>query len=92
MPRRRNDEDEIQLTEAELVEDAPADEDRLPWLGAYVAAKLGLAACLLLAVTPYLIVWYLAWAVPVAGADEERWGRLGCLAFTAYLLPQTIPL
>jgi hypothetical protein len=55
-------------------------------------AKLGLAACLLLAVTPYLIVWYLAWAVPVAGADEERWGRLGCLAFTAYLLPQTIPL
>ncbi|HEU0336713.1 MAG TPA: glycosyltransferase 87 family protein [Gaiellaceae bacterium] len=55
-------------------------------------AKLGLAACLVLAVTPYLIVWYLAWAVPVAGADEERWGRLGCLAFTAYLLPQTIPL
>jgi hypothetical protein len=28
----------------------------------------------------------------VAGADEERWGRLGCLAFTAYLLPQTVPL
>jgi hypothetical protein len=54
-------------------------------------AKFGLAACLLLAVTPYLIVWYLAWAVPLAAADEERWGRLACLAFTAYLLPQTIP-
>lgn len=36
MPRRRGDEDEIELTEAELVEDdeAPADEDRLPWLEA----------------------------------------------------------
>jgi hypothetical protein len=34
MPRRRNDEDEIELTEAELVEEAPADEDRLPWLEA----------------------------------------------------------
>jgi alpha-1,6-mannosyltransferase len=55
-------------------------------------ARLGLAACLLLAVTPYLIVWYLAWAVPLAAADEDRWARLGCLAFTAYLLPQTIPL
>jgi hypothetical protein len=55
-------------------------------------ARLSLAACLVLAVTPYLVVWYLAWAVPVAAADEERWGRLGCLAFSAYLLPQTIPL
>jgi hypothetical protein len=55
-------------------------------------ARFGLAACLLLAVTPYLIVWYLAWAVPLAAADEDRWGRLGCLAFTAYLLPQTLPL
>ena len=55
-------------------------------------ARLGLAACLVLAVTPYLVVWYLAWAVPLAAADEDRWARLGCLAFTAYLLPQTIPL
>jgi hypothetical protein len=55
-------------------------------------ARLSLAACLVLAVTPYLVVWYLAWAVPLAAADEDRWGRLGCLAFSAYLLPQTIPL
>jgi hypothetical protein len=36
MPRRRGDEDEIELTEAELVEeDGPReDEDRLPWLEA----------------------------------------------------------
>jgi hypothetical protein len=55
-------------------------------------AHLGLAACLVLAVTPYLIVWYLAWAVPLAAAEEDRWARLGCLVLTAYLLPQTIPL
>ena len=55
-------------------------------------ARLGLAACLLLAVTPYLIVWYLAWAVPLAAAEEDRAARLFCLGLTAYLLPQTIPL
>lgn len=34
MPRRRGDEDEIELTEAELVDEESADEDRLPWLEA----------------------------------------------------------
>jgi hypothetical protein len=54
--------------------------------------RLGLAACLVLVTTPYLAVWYLAWAVPLAGADDERAARLVALALTAYLLPQTIPL
>ena len=53
---------------------------------------LGRAALLLLATTPYLTVWYLGWAVPLAAAEEDRWARLGCLAFGVYLLPQTIPL
>ena len=48
--------------------------------------------CLVLATTPYLAVWYLAWAVPLAAADEDRLARVGALALTAYLLPQTIPL
>ena len=30
-----------------------------------------LAACLVLVTTPYLAVWYLAWAVPVAAAEED---------------------
>jgi hypothetical protein len=48
---------------------------------------------LLLATTPYLAVWYLAWAVPLAALDEEdAVARVGVLALTAYLLPQTIPL
>ena len=55
-------------------------------------ARLGLAACLVLATTPYLAVWYLAWAVPLAAPEEERASRLAALALTAYLLPQTIPL
>jgi hypothetical protein len=55
-------------------------------------ARLGLAACLVLATTPYLVVWYLAWAVPLAAAEDDRLAKLGVVAFTAYLLPQTIPL
>jgi Glycosyltransferase family 87 len=54
-------------------------------------AVLGRAAVLILATTPYLAVWYLGWAVPLAAAEEDRWSRAGCLAFGAYLLPQTIP-
>jgi len=50
------------------------------------------AACALLLTTPYLVVWYLLWAVPLAAAEEDdRTARLCCLALGAYLLPQTIP-
>ena len=59
---------------------------------AHGQARLGLAACLVLVTTPYLAVWYLAWAVPLAAPEEERASRLAALALTAYLLPQTIPL
>jgi hypothetical protein len=54
--------------------------------------RLGRAACLVLVTTPYLAVWYLAWAVPLAASEEDRVARLAALALTAYLLPQTIPL
>ena len=54
--------------------------------------RLGRAACLVLLTTPYLAVWYLAWAVPLAAADEDRVARYGALALTVYLLPQAIPL
>jgi hypothetical protein len=67
----------------------------LVWLASLARrghARLGLAACLVLVTTPYLAVWYLAWAVPLAGSDEDRAARLAALALTAYLLPQTIPL
>jgi hypothetical protein len=54
-------------------------------------ARLGLAACLVLVTTPYLAVWYLGWAVPLAGADDDDVAKVAALALTAYLLPQTIP-
>lgn len=68
----------------------------LVWLGRDARggrSRLGRAACLVLVTTPYLAVWYLAWAVPLAAPeDDDRLARLGVLALTAYLLPQTIPV
>jgi hypothetical protein len=55
-------------------------------------ARLGLAACLVLVTTPYLAVWYLAWAVPLAAAEEDAAAIGACLLLCAYLLPQTIPV
>jgi hypothetical protein len=68
----------------------------LAWLAVearHGVARLGRSACLVLATTPYLVVWYLAWAVPLAAPeDDDRTARVAALALTAYLLPQTIPL
>ena len=55
-------------------------------------ARLGLAACLVLVTTPYLAVWYLAWAIPLAAAEEDEAATLACLGLCVYLLPQTIPM
>ncbi len=55
-------------------------------------ARLGLAACLVLVTTPYLAVWYLAWAVPLAAADEDTPALAACLILCLYLAPQTIPV
>lgn len=55
-------------------------------------ARLALAACLVLVTTPYLAVWYLAWAVPLAAAEDDDGVGAVCLLLCAYLLPQTIPI
>jgi hypothetical protein len=68
----------------------------LLWLAAEAARgrpRLALAAVVLLVTTPYLAVWYLAWAVPLAAVDEhDRVARAGVLALCVYLLPQTLAL
>ena len=46
-------------------------------------ARLGLAACLVLVTTPYLAVWYLAWAVPLAAAEEDAVATGACLVLCA---------
>jgi hypothetical protein len=55
-------------------------------------ARLGLAACALMLAAPWLVVWYVVWAVPLAAAENDRTAQLVSLALCAYLLPQTIPV
>ena len=55
-------------------------------------ARLAPAAVLLLVTTPWLAVWYTAWAVPLAAVEDDGRSQLAMLALCAYLLPQTIPL
>ena len=62
---------------------------RQAWRG---RARLALASVALLACAPYVTPWYLAWVVPLAAVEEDKLARGLALAFTAYLLPQTIPL
>jgi len=55
--------------------------------------RYGLTACLALVTTPYLAVWYLGWAVPLAAVDDEDvYPLVAVTVLGAYLLPQTIPL
>ena len=51
---------------------------------------LGRAGCLLLVTTPWLVPWYVVWALPPAAAEDDRRAQLVALALCAYLLPQTI--
>ncbi len=55
-------------------------------------ARLGLTACVLLLGTPWLAAWYVAWAVPLAAAEEDHTARLVALGLCAYLLPQAVPI
>ncbi len=55
-------------------------------------ARLALAAGVLVACSPYVAPWYLAWVVPLAAVEEDRAARGLALALCAYLLPQTIPV
>lgn len=55
--------------------------------------RLGASGCLVLATSPYLAPWYLAWLMPLTAADDgDRLAVGGSLVLTAYLLPQTIPV
>lgn len=61
---------------------------RRAWRGAPV---VGLAACLLLVVTPWLLPWYAVWAIGLAAAERGAAPWLA-LALGAYLLPARIPV
>ena len=55
-------------------------------------ARLGLATVALLLAVPYLVVWYVVLALPLAAAEDDESAGLLSLALCAYLLRQTIPL
>jgi hypothetical protein len=62
---------------------------REAWRG---RARLGLATCALLFAAPYLVVWYVVWALPLAAAEDDEPAALLSLALCVYLLRQTIPI
>jgi hypothetical protein len=62
---------------------------REAWRG---KARLGLATCALLLALPYLVVWYVVWAIPLAAAEDDEPAALLSLVLCAYLLRQTIPV
>ena len=62
---------------------------REAWRG---RARLGLAAGLLLAATPWLVPWYAVWAVPLAAVEEDQTAQALALALSAYLLRDAVPL
>jgi hypothetical protein len=55
-------------------------------------ARLGLAAAFALLATPWLVPWYAVWAVPLAGAEDDRLAQILSLAICAYLLRQAVPI
>jgi alpha-1,6-mannosyltransferase len=55
-------------------------------------ARLGLATGLLLLATPWLIAWYVIWALPLAAAEDDAPGQWLAIGLSGYLLRQAIPL
>jgi len=54
--------------------------------------RLALTMVAALVATPYLAPWYLAWAVPLAAAEDDELAGAATVVLGAYLLRQTIPL
>jgi hypothetical protein len=54
--------------------------------------RLSIATVLLLLATPWLLPWYAGWVVPLAAVEEDQLAWALALAFTAYLLPDGVPL
>ena len=55
-------------------------------------ARLGLATVLLLLATPWILPWYVSWAVPLAAAEDDGVALVLSVALTGYLLEARAPL
>lgn len=54
--------------------------------------RCGLATILLLCASPWLLPWYAVWVVPLAAIENDGAAWILALAFSAYLLPDRVPL
>lgn len=67
----------------------------LPWLVRSAwrgRPKRALATTLLLFASPWLLPWYAVWVVPLAAIEDDAAAWILALAFSAYLLPDRVPL
>lgn len=55
-------------------------------------ARLGLAVGLLLLATPWILPWYVSWAVPLAAAEDDAVALGLSVVLTGYLLEARAPL
>ena len=55
-------------------------------------ARLGLATAFLLLATPWILPWYVSWAVPLAAAEDDAVALVLSVALTGYLLEARAPL
>jgi hypothetical protein len=55
-------------------------------------ARLGLAAGALLLAAPYLVAWYVIWALPLAAAEDDEPAAILSLVLCGYLLRQGVPI
>lgn len=62
---------------------------RSAWAG---RAQLGLAACLLVAASPWLLPWYAVWPVALSAIERSRASRIVALVLTGYLLSARVLL
>jgi len=53
--------------------------------------RLGLAACLLVLTSPWLLPWYATWPVALAAVEDDAVAQVLALSTAAYLLPSRIP-
>ncbi|HYX75751.1 MAG TPA: glycosyltransferase 87 family protein [Gaiellaceae bacterium] len=62
---------------------------RQAWRG---RARLGLAAGFLLVCSPYLVPWYVVWALPLAASEDDPPAQWLAVAISVYLLRQRVPI
>ena len=65
------------------------------WLGAQALrgrVRLGLAACLLLVTSEWILPWYALWPLGLAAAEEDGLAQVVAVCLAAYLIGDRVPI